>query len=168
MVKGFAGFTFWVWSQGGCKLQKFVIDSYRVKISLCVPWPTPIGSNFAFFCSFRNQSFARWQFMMNIYNIFPWEVCVKIGHLGPSILPLNSQVGNSNSKKKIRKLPLQQFFPIKMDFFWNIQKSWKQEESITKSCYFPSSQIHFRKRQLPLSQLNKIQEHDMSDRVVEK
>lgn len=117
MVKGFPGLTFWVWSQGGCKLQKFVIDSYRVKISLCVPWPTPTGSNFPFFCYFRNQSFARWQFMMNIYNTFPWEVYVKIGHLGPSVIPLNSQVGNSNSKKKIRKLPLQQFFPIKMDFF---------------------------------------------------
>lgn len=55
--------------------------------------------------------------MMNIYNTFPWEVYVKIVFLGASIVTLTSQVGNSDLKKKIRKLPPQQFFPIENGIF---------------------------------------------------
>lgn len=55
--------------------------------------------------------------MMNIYNTFPWEMYVKIAFLDASITTLNSQVGNSDLKNKIRKLPPQQFFPIENGFF---------------------------------------------------
>lgn len=42
---------------------------------------------------------------------------VKIGFLDASIVTSNSQAGNSNSKKKIRTLPLHQFFSIENVFF---------------------------------------------------
>lgn len=54
---------------------------------------------------------------MNIYNTFPWEVHVKIAFLDASITTLNSQVGNSDLKKKIRKSPPHQFFPVKIGDF---------------------------------------------------
>lgn len=55
--------------------------------------------------------------MMNIYNTFPWEVYVKIAFLDASIVTLNSQVGNSDLKKKIRKLPPPTVLSYKNGFF---------------------------------------------------
>lgn len=70
---------------------------------------------------------------MNIYNTFPWEVYAKIVFLDASVIILNSQVGNSDFKKKIRKLPSRQYIPIKKWIFLNTQK---QVESETKLCHF--------------------------------
>lgn len=81
--------------------------------------------------------------MMNIYNTFPWEVYVKIAFLDASIVTLNSQVGNSDLKKKIRKLPPQQFFPIKMDFFKHLE-ALKARRVQTKTLPFPTCSNTFR------------------------
>lgn len=121
---------------------RFVTDCRRAKISLCVPWPNPTESNFAFSCSYINQSFARWQLMMNIFDTFPREAYVKIAFLDASIVALNSQIGNSDLKKKNQNITTTKALSYRKQIVLNIQKPWKQEEAKTKPCHFPPAPIH--------------------------